>query len=165
MKKIRISSICIPILALVTGPVKQVHAADLSFEFPGGTACSFDITINIDLNDNRVFKQFTDKDGQIVRMLQAGKGNKLEFVHDITEASFVVKGKGSVEHKTFNPDGTQTVSSTGHNVLIFFPTDQPPGPTTTEYVGRVVYTIDGEGNYTLQDVKGKSTDICDALLY
>jgi len=29
----------------------------------------------------------------------------------------------------------------GHNVLILFPSDVPAGPSTTLYVGRVVFTV------------------------
>lgn len=153
-------------LAIVMGPVKQVNAADFSVTLPKGMACpDFDLTLNIDLNDNRVYKEFTDKDGNIVRVIEAGKGNELEFVNDTTGATFEIRGNGSVSHTTLNPDETQTVSATGHNVIILFPTDYPPGPTTTQYVGRVVYTIDSGGVWTLQDVRGESTDICDALLY
>jgi len=41
--------------------------------------------------------------------------------------------------------------------------DVPAGPSTTLYVGRVVFTVDTSGVFTLQSVSGKSTDICAAL--
>ena len=49
-------------------------------------------------------------------------------------------------------------------MLILFPTDVPAGPSTTLHVGRVVYTIDTNGVFTVQRVSGTSTDICAALL-
>jgi hypothetical protein len=55
------------------------------------------------------------------------------------------------------------VVTTGHLVLILFPTDVPAGPTTTLYVGRVVYRSDALSNFTLLGTTGKATDIC-ALL-
>ena len=70
---------------------------------------------------------------------------------------------GSVQRITFNEDGTQTVQATGHNVVILFPTDVPAGPSTTLYTGRLVYTDDGAGNFTVQSTSGPTTDIC-ALL-
>ena len=52
---------------------------------------------------------------------------------------------------------------TGHNVLILFPSDVPAGPSTTLYVGRVVFTADVNGIFTLVSTSGTSTDLCAAL--
>ena len=57
----------------------------------------------------------------------------------------------------------ETVTDTGHTVLIFLPSDVPAGPSTTLYLGRVVYTVDKDDKATLQEVHGKTTDICAAL--
>jgi len=62
-----------------------------------------------------------------------------------------------------NPDGSATQVTTGHNIVILFPTDVPAGPSTTLYVGRVVISIDSAGNYTLLKASGSSADICAAL--
>jgi hypothetical protein len=62
-----------------------------------------------------------------------------------------------------NGDGSQTWMMMGHNVLILFPTDVPAGPSTTLYVGRIVFTVDISGVYTLQSTNGTSVDICAAL--
>ena len=77
-------------------------------------------------------------------MLTAGKGADLEFVNTATDATFSLMGNGSVSHTTYNLDGSSTVSAEGHNVLILFDNDLPPGvgPSTKQYVGRVVYTVD-----------------------
>ena len=151
-------------LAIAMGSASQVNAADVTLTIPAGLAClNFDLTINIDVNDKRVYREFTDKDGQTVRIIDAGKGNDLEFVNDATGATFALQGNGSVSHTTVNPDGTYTVSAEGHNVIILFPTDEPPGPSTIQYVGRVVYTVDVDGTFTLEKVTGTSTDICAAL--
>lgn len=150
-------------LALALGFANQVNAADVSFTLPSGLACDFDLTVNIDFSDNRVNKEFTDKDGQVVRILSAGKGDDLEFINDETGATYSIAGNGSVTHTTINHDGSTTNSATGHNVIILFPTDEPPGPTTTQYIGRVVYTVDTNEVFTLQKVSGRSIDICAAL--
>jgi hypothetical protein len=39
----------------------------------------------------------------------------------------------------------------------------PAGPTTTLYVGRVVFTIDSSGTFTLQQHRGEAIDICASL--
>ena len=62
-----------------------------------------------------------------------------------------------------NADGSQTVTLSGHNVLFLFPTDVPAGPSTTLYVGRVVFTVDVNGVFTLVSTAGTATDICAAL--
>jgi hypothetical protein len=163
MKSLK-SAIGTSMLALALGSANQVNAADATFELPAGQAClDFDLIININVSDHQVFKEWTDEFGNPVRMLTAGKGNDLEFVNGSTFATLSLKGKGSVSHTTFNPDGSSTVSATGHNVLILFPTDMPPGPTTTQHVGRVVYTVDANEVWTIQKVSGRTTDICAAL--
>jgi hypothetical protein len=110
-----------------------------------------------------VDKEWTDAYGTVVRTISAGKGNDLLFVNEDTGATLATKANGSVEQTTFNSDGSQTHAATGHNVIILFPTDNPPGPSTILYVGRVVYTVDPMGNFDVEKVSGTSTDICAAL--
>ena len=75
-----------------------------------------------------------------------------------------IRTDGSVSQTTFNRDGTQTVVATGHNGLILFPTDLPAGPTTTHYIGRIVYTVDpATGVSTLISMSGSGRDICAEL--
>jgi hypothetical protein len=108
-------------------------------------------------------KEFTDQNGNVVRVLSAGKGSKLTFINLSTGATLSLKTGGSVNQFTFNPDGSQTVTGTGHNVIIFFPTDVPAGPSTILYQGRIVYTVDLNNVGTVQEVSGEETDICAAL--
>ena len=136
--------------------------ADFVYDFDAGVACGFALRVE-SWGGNQVFKEFVDKNDNVVRTLSAGKGSRLLFTNLDNPATFSVKPNGSVTHITFNADGSQTCSTTGHNVLILFPTDVPAGPSTTAYVGRVVYTIDTNGVFTLQEVSGRATDICAAL--
>jgi len=80
-----------------------------------------------------------------------------------TGATLSLRPNGSVEHVAFRPDGSQEWAVTGHNVLILFPTDVPAGPSTTLYVGRVVFSVDTSGVFTVMSTRGKSSDICAAL--
>jgi hypothetical protein len=137
---------------------------DNVYVFPAGGACpGFDLQVKVWANPNAVFKEFHDQNGNVVRALTAGKGNALLFTNLSTGQSLFTKANGSVSHVTFNPDGSFTQELTGHNVLILFPTDIPAGPTTTLYVGRVVFTSDPSFNFTLQSVSGNSTDVCAAV--
>jgi len=142
-------------LAAAAGP-----PPDAVIELPAGTACN-DFALRIEIRGgNQVFKEFRDKNGEVVRTLSAGKGSALSFTNLSTGATLALKANGAVAHTRFNPDGSSTVAITGHNVLILFPTDIPAGPSTTLHVGRVVYTVDTDGVFTVQKVSGRRTDIC-----
>jgi hypothetical protein len=150
-------------LAAVLGSATPAIAADPTvIDLPAGTACDFDLRVEISGGSN-VMKEFVDKNGNVVRMLTAGKGSALSFTNLSTGATFSLKANGAVSHTTFNPDGSSTVAITGHNVLILFPTDVPAGPSTTLHVGRVVFTVDTSGVFTVQQVSGQTTDICAVL--
>lgn len=136
---------------------------DAVFELPAGTACAaFDVTVEV-RGGTQVAKEFTDKNGNVVRRIAAGKGSELTFINVATGESLALPANGSVTHVSLRPDGSSTWVTTGHNVLILFPTDVPAGPSTTLYVGRVVVTVDSDGVFAVTDTNGTSTDICVAL--
>ncbi len=146
-------------------PATAADPPDQVIDLPAGVACNdFDLRVEI-RGGNQVFKTFTDKNGNVVRTLSAGKGSALLFINLSTDATFSLKANGSVTHTTVNPDGSSTVAATGHNVVILFPTDVPPGPSTTLYVGRFVFTVSPppDNVFTVQSFSGQTTDICDAL--
>ena len=143
--------------------VSPAAAADATLDFPAGVACSFELRLVISSSDQRVIREFTDKNGNVVRVLSAGKGATLTFTNLSTGASLVVKTNGSNSKRTINADGTETVLATGYNVIILFPSDVPAGPSTTLYVGSVTYTIDTNGVFTITKTSGTTTDICAAL--
>jgi uncharacterized membrane protein len=138
-------------------------AAPFHLELDAGTACTFGLAVDGAGGDRRVERTFVDADGNTVRMLSAGRGYQLTLTNLSNDASLALPANGAVMRTVFNADGSQTVTSTGHNVLILFPSDVPAGPSTTLYVGRVVYTVDADGVFTLQSTRGKATDICAAL--
>ena len=139
-------------------------AASVTYIYPAGQACAgFDLKID-QTGSAKAPKVFTDENGNPVRQLTAGKGFALRFTNQNTGATYSLKANGSVTKVTFNADGTQTFVTTGHNVLILFPTDIPAGPTTTVYVGRVVFNVAPDGVFTLRSTSGTSTDICAALV-
>jgi hypothetical protein len=155
------------VTALALGSAVAVAAAvpasaQETFELPAGTACDFGLRI-VQTGGKRVIREFRDQNGNLVRVLQAGKGFGLTFTNLETEESIAFPSNGSVSQTRFNADGSSTVQATGHNVVIFFPTDVPAGPSTTLYTGRLVYDVSAEGVFTLQSVSGRTTDIC-ALL-
>jgi len=131
--------------------------------FPAGTACDFDLAVDI-AGGHQVVHTFVDANGTTVRTLSTGVGSQLTFTNPSTNATIALRSNGSVTNTVFNADGSQTITLTGHNVLVLFPTDVPAGPSTTLYVGRVVFTIGVDGQtFTLQSTSGTATDICAAL--
>ena len=153
-------------LALLGSAVPSAALADPDFvlDLPAGLACAnFDLRIEGTLNPNRVNRKFYDKSGNLVRVISAGKGNQLTLVNLSSLARLTLKANGAVVKTLVHADGSQTQTATGHNLIIFFPTDNPPGPSTTLYVGRVVWTVDAIGVWTLVSTAGESTDICAEL--
>jgi len=138
---------------------------------PVGQGCP-DFNLGISASGGNLHtKTFLDKDGNVVRMIVAGKGVVLTYTNYGTDPSVPVAVKsvtirtdGSVSQTRINPDGTQTVSATGHNGLIMFPTDVPAGPSATQYIGRIVYNVDPvTGVFTLVSTAGSKRDICAEL--
>jgi hypothetical protein len=159
-------------LTLALGLANQANAEEepwvLFASLDPGLACEgFGLDVSFrNCSENRPEdKVFTDEYGNPVRILSRGKGCDLKFENQSTDAAFFTKADGSVSHTRFNIDGSQTVSTGGHNVLIFFPSDLPPGvgPSTRQYVGRVVYTVDVNETWTLEKVSGRTVDICAEL--
>jgi hypothetical protein len=116
-------------------------------------------------------KEFVDAEGNVVRVITAGKGTINTYTNYGTNPDDPVAGKsvsirtdGSVAQTVTNPDGTLTVTATGHNGLILFPSDVPAGPATTQYIGKIVYNIDpATGVFTLVSTSGRAIDVCAAL--
>lgn len=153
-------------MSALLGAGSLAHATsgppDFSVTFPDGSACAgFDLLIE-GWSGKQQFKEFTDKNG-VIRTISAGTGSALRYTNVQSGATFSSKSNGAVTHTTYNADGSKTMELTGHNVNIQFPTDTPPGPTTTLYAGRVVILVDLGGNFIVQTASGKSTDICAAV--
>jgi hypothetical protein len=148
-------------IATIVGSATSAFAADPppTLQLPPGVACTYGLDIYAS-GGNQHSKSFTDKNGNVVRMITSGLGTQLRFVNHDTGASLLIKPSGgSVMHTTVNPDSTQTVSLTGHSTLILFDTDVPAGPSTTLYIGRVSYTVDAVGGFRITSTSGKQTDI------
>ena len=145
---------------------RRIAQPQAAIELPADVACP-GFAVRLQANGQpQVFREFKDKDRQVVRMISAGRGSVLTFTNMSSGASTTFKTGGSVSHTTVNPDGTWTVAGTGLNTIILFPTDTPAGPSTVLYIGRIVYTLTdpgGENIFTLQSFHGTSKDICEVL--
>jgi hypothetical protein len=130
--------------------------------FPAGIACAFELEMETAPGGHIVSREFLDADGNLVRILSTGKGQALTFTNADTEESVSSRSNGFTQQISVHPDGTLTVTLTGNNLLIMFPTDVPAGPSTTIYSGRVVFDIVGDV-YTLRSTSGQARDICAEL--
>jgi hypothetical protein len=157
----RLACVATMAAAAVLGGAGAATAADQTIDLPAGDACEFGLRIEI-TGGNQVMKTFTDKNGT-VRSLSAGTGSALTFTNLDAGTSLSLKSNGSVTQIRSNPDGSVTYKTTGHNVLVLFPSDIPAGPSTTLTVGQTVFTVDPSGVFTVLKVSGNSTDICAAL--
>lgn len=139
-------------------------AAKHDLVFRAGQACDFRLAIDFSGGDQRNDRTFVDANGNPVRFLSTGVGSQLTFTNLATGATLALPANGAVSLTTVNnADGSSTVTSTGHNVLILFRTDVPAGPSTTLIVGREVFTVSAKGVFTLLSTSGTTTDICAAL--
>lgn len=149
------------------------HATGIRSRHPhlaGG--CGLRIQPRISVADGNLHtKVFTDKNGNVVRTFTAGKGTDLTFTnygpdpnrHEAGK-SVTIKTAGSVSKAVEDGDGSQTVTATGHNAVIVFPTDIPAGPTTTLYIGKLVYHfVPATGFFRLISAAGPQRDICAEL--
>lgn len=133
-------------------------------DLPAGLACAdFGLRIEGFGDAKRVFKEITDKDGNVVRTLSAGTGDTLKYTNLASGTTYQSKSNGAVNHTVVNADGSTTSVLTGHNLVILFPSDVPPGPSTTLHTGRVVMTVDRVGNFTILRATGRTLDICATL--
>jgi hypothetical protein len=146
-------------------------------QLDAGMACvGFALGIDFLPPEHRVEKTFLDKNGNLLRSFRAGQGTTFFFSRfEVIDAannlchltsSISVKTNGSVESITCCTNkGEQIWTTTGHNLLILFPTDAPAGvgPSTNLYSGRLVFFQTGDNHTTLQSFNGSATDICAAL--
>ena len=131
--------------------------------FPAGLACA-DFDLKVEASGGTIKQHdITDRSGEVVRVILAGTGPALTLTNLTSGATYSTPSNGSVTHIAVNPDGTLTYRVTGHNILILFPTDVPPGPSTTLYVGQVAFTVDANAVFTVTSMAGRSVDICTAL--
>jgi hypothetical protein len=169
-KTTRRLALAVGLAAVAITATQPAFAQDVTI-LPVGVGCrTFNLGIEAS-GGNLVTREFTDAEGNVVRIITAGKGVDLTWTNYGTDPdnpvageSVTVKTAGSVMKTVFNSDGTQTVTGTGHNGLVLFPTDIPAGPTTTQYIGRIVYTVDPTtGVFTLLSTTGQERDICAEL--
>jgi hypothetical protein len=139
----------------VVHDVEDAYTIDLD----PGVGCEFSLRLHASDGKVRVVT-FEDENGDPVRTIEVRTGVVLTYTNVDTGKSIRFKTSGSVKSTVFGE--VNTVTLTGHNGLILFPSDVPAGPTTTQYTGKIVYT-DAAGTFTLVSTSNEGTDVCAAL--
>ena len=156
------ASVAFFVLSVLFAVSRADAAPDATLTFDPGQACTFGLQIDI-TGAPQVNKTLTGPDGR-VRVLAAGKGSDLVFTNLATGKTLALKGNGSVTWTKFEASGAARLTLTGHNVLIYFPTDIPAGPSTTLVVGREDIALDpATFGFTRLSRTGNTTDLCAAL--
>jgi hypothetical protein len=129
--------------------------------FPAGAACEgFGVSVTIDVDRQRT-KTFFDKNGSPVRETVTGR-----IVLTVTNATTLESRTfrlGGSTHITFEENGSVTFVITGHDLIVLFPTDIPPGPSTTQNTGRLEVNIAPDGTFTVVSLSGRALDVCAEL--
>ena len=165
----RVAAVAVVVSAMVVGgEVGSAAAVDKhDATLPEGLACA-DFGLGLDFGeDSRNLREFTDASGNPVRAILAGRAGsvtltRLDAEGEDTDITLTVGAKGSKWNIVFNSDGSQTITTSGHLVFFIFPTDVPPGPSSTLYIGRVVFIQHGTFSEVLSH-EGSTTDLCAAL--
>jgi hypothetical protein len=161
--KARYLTRCVMLAALAAaGPATAVDPPEIVFDVDAGLWCDFGLHVEVS-GPHNVYRAFTDKNGDFVRLLIAGKGGWQRLTNLENGATFFDKADGGVQHISFNPDRSYVIDTTGHIIISLFPTDVPAGPSTKLYVGHTITTVDIDFNFTLEHSNGKVTDICAIL--
>ena len=163
VRRTALASLSVGILVAAALAAGRADAApDSTVTFDAGTACSFALQVDI-TGGPQVNKTFEAPDGSL-RILSAGKGSDLVFTNLATGATYTLSGNGAVTWIRIDASGSARITLTGHNVVFYFPTDVPAGPSTTLVVGREDIAVDlATSQFTLLSRTGATTDICAAL--
>ncbi len=163
----RKSMLSIAAAVTLSGLVAPV-SAQVVIDLPADVACpGFPLRVELYTTEGHLMgRVFIDKNGNPVRILQAGQNFPVKFTNLTTGSTYSVKAEGTVLSVTLNPDGSETVVMTGHTLISWTVSDPPdaaPAPATIRYVGRLVMKVSNGNVLTVPAFTGKKTDICAAL--
>ena len=146
---------------LLGGAASTASAQEHDIELPAGVACDFPLGLDGGALPP-VRSTFTDQNGNPIVVL-AGKSGAVTYTNLDTNESLTFPSRGTaLRVTTTQSDGTQLLEFSGNVGIILFPTDDPPGPSTTQINGRLVLEQDGSVTTVLKQ-EGKQIDVCAAL--
>jgi hypothetical protein len=111
-----------------------------------------------------VRRELKDQNGNTVFLQLAGKNGGVVYTNIDTNEALSFRPRGTAIKQTTDSNGSTTWVVTGHFGLTFFSTDNPPGPSTIFYDGRVVFVDNpGDAADVFIESSGKKTDVCAEL--
>lgn len=136
---------------------------DYTVEFPAGLACSnFGLRLEGWAGTGQ-YRELKDRNGYL-RLAFAGTGEAWRLTNMLNGKSIATRNNGaSALIQVYQADGSVKVDARGHSLIIWFPSDLPPGPSSTLLSGQLVYSLSPAGQGSLGSMKGNATDVCVAL--
>ena len=141
----------------VAAPDNLLPAADSCGDFDLGLSASGGTIREVEFGNGNLYKIGT---GVILTWSNEGSPGKAS-----NGKTYTVNTSGSVSRYVKNPDGTYSLTLTGHNGFVFFASDAG-GPGAYVYTGRVVLTVDSPTANNVLSVDasaGKVVDVCKLL--
>jgi hypothetical protein len=142
--------------ASASKPAREIVPAPDDMVITG--QCAFPVLGHIE--GGEIDTTFFDKEGNPVKQIGVFPGQTLTLTNLETHDSITVVNSGSFQARA-EPDGSAAISITGHGPL----PNEIVGEPGLWYLngGRVVVTLDQEGNGTSVTVRGNVTNLCDEL--
>jgi hypothetical protein len=161
MKRIRRLAVALACASAALVAVAQPASA-AAVELPAGQGCAFPLGL-----DGGAFPperhSFTDRNGNPITIF-AGKSGATTWTNLKTGKSVTFKSRGTALRVTTTSPTSQILEFSGHAGLVLFPTDIPPGPSTTQMSGRLVLRFNPKnGDTEVLKQEGQQTDVCAAL--
>ena len=159
----RLLASCLLAMPLAATAALPADPPDSTLVFQAGLACS-NFDLKVDTWDGKLNeKQLKDRNGYL-RILLAGTGAAWRLTNMSSGKTLSTQNKGaSALIQVYLADGSVNATIRGHSLIIWFPSDLPPGPSTTLHSGQVVYSLSPAGVGTLVSVNGNTADVCTAL--
>ena len=154
-------ALMIAVLTLLALLVPSAAADDVVVFEPGIACAGFALQSESNL-DVDMSQQISNPRGTVTHSVTVQAG-EYTLTNLSTGESITEYLDGAVFHDRLFSDGTSRATLTGEFIVVLFPTDTPPGPSTRLYNGRMDYVTDAEGNWTVLSFRGTSVDLCAAL--
>lgn len=137
-------------------PTREIVPAPADVVITG--QCAFPVLGHIE--GDEIDTTFTDKAGDTVKLMGVFPANTLTLTNLDTGKSITLVATGQF-HAQLKRDGSGVVRVTGHGPSLSHPVTGEPGIWYLS--GRIIATLDTDGNPTSLDSTGKLVDLCPQL--
>lgn len=142
--------------ATANKPIREVHASQP--DMLTTDQCAFPVLGHVE--GGEIITTFTNRAGNPIRQIGVFPGNTLTLTNLDTGKSITLVATGQF-HAQLKRDGSGVVRVTGHGPSLSHPVTGEPGIWYLS--GRIIATLDTDGNPTSLDSTGKLVDLCPQL--